>query len=163
MICSLRAPGHLQIQCWYKYVSTLYKQVWTPTQAARSNCSFSHHDEFNAQSWLLSWYHVVSTKLIPHGITLSNLLCALPSPFSCLHLCHSPVAYLMTLSNCLMSSQAWPPRACYGQWARCKHWRLAVHFLYKMACFNGIYLKYCQTNTAGISIWHKNNVFWYKI
>ena len=28
----------------------------------------------------------------------------------------------LVLNEC----QAWLPRACYSQWARCKHWRLAV-------------------------------------
>ena len=43
--------------------------------------------------------------------------------------------YLMTPSDWLMSRQAWPPRARYGQWARCKHWRPAVYFLKKMTLF----------------------------
>ena len=89
--------------------------------------------------------------------------------FSCLHLRRHlrywPMAYLMTFSDWLMSCQAWLPRDRYGQWARCKHWRPAVYFLYKMACFNGVYLKYRPTNSTGISIWHKNRclLYWYKI
>ena len=74
---------------------------------------------------------------------------------------YSPVytywmAYLMTLSDWVMSCQAWPPHARCGEWARCKHWRLAVYFFYKIACFNGVYLTHCHTNSTGISIWHKN-------
>ena len=45
--------------------------------------------------------------------------------------CHWPVAYLMMLSNWILSCQAWPPLARYGQWARSKHWRTAVYFLKK--------------------------------
>ena len=52
---------------------------------------------------------------------------------------------LMMLSDWFMSCQAWPPHARYGQSARCKHWRQVVYFLHKMACFNSVYLKYCQT------------------
>ena len=61
----------------------------------------------------------------------------------------------MTLSAWLMSCQAWWPHARYSQWARCKHWGPAVYFLYKMAGFNDLYLKYCQTNSTGILIWQK--------
>ena len=71
------------------------------------------------------------------------------------------MAYLVMLSDWLMSWQAWPPHAYYGQWARCKYWTLAVYFLYKMACFNGVYLKYCEGNSTGILIWYKNNFFFY--
>ena len=76
--------------------------------------------------------------------------------FSCLHLRHWPMAYLMMLSDWFTSCQSWPPCARYGQWARSKQWRLAVYFLYKMACFNGVYLNYWQINSTGISMWHKN-------
>ena len=62
----------------------------------------------------------------------------------------------MPFSDWLMSCQAWLPRARYSQWARCKYWRPAVYFLYKMACLNSFYLKYCQTYSTGISIWQKN-------
>ena len=62
----------------------------------------------------------------------------------------------MTFSDWLMSCQAWLPRARYSQWARCKYWRPAVYFLYKMACLKSFYLKYCQTHSTGISIWHKD-------
>ena len=75
------------------------------------------------------------------------------------------MAYLMTLSDWLLSCQAWLPHARYGHWARCKHWWLAVYFLYEMACFNGDYLKYCQMNSTGILIWHKDRylLYLYKI
>ena len=49
--------------------------------------------------------------------------------------------------------------------SKVQHWRPAVYILYKMACFKGVYLKKCETNSAGISIWHKNRglLYWYKI
>ena len=80
--------------------------------------------------------------------------------FSCwlvyTYTCHWPVAYLMMLSNWILSCQAWPPLARYGQWARSKHWRTAVYFLYKMSWSSGAYLRCCQTNSAGIFKWHNN-------
>ena len=80
------------------------------------------------------------TRLVNIAMMISDVS---PHPwhqsFSCLHLRHWPMAYLMTLSDCLMSCQARPPCALYGQLARCKHGRPAVYFLYKMACFNGVY------------------------
>ena len=84
------------------------------------------------------------------------------SQFSCPSLCHWPVTYLMMLSNWLMSCQAWPPLAHYGQWARCKHGRPAAFFLYKMACFNGVNLNYCQTHSARISMWHTKSCLLYQ-
>ena len=71
----------------------------------------------------------------------------------------------MTLSDWLMICEAWSPGAHNGLWARCKLWRPAVYFLYKMACFNGVYLTYCQTNSTGILIGHKNRclLYWYQI
>ena len=75
-----------------------------------------------------------------HSLQYLWILDGVTKSFSCLHLHHRPMAYLMMLSNWLMSCQAWPPCAHYGQWARCKYWRPAVYFLYKMACFNSVHL-----------------------
>ena len=88
------------------------------------------------------------------------------SAFSCLHSHHWPMAYLMTLSDWLMSCQVWPPRDRYGEWARCKHWRPALYFFDWMAWFNGVYLRYCHANSTAISKWHKKNrclLHWCKI
>ena len=76
-----------------------------------------------------------TSRIVRQGQSLGGQL----TEFSCLHLHHWPMTYLMTLSDWLMSCQAWPPPGRCSQWARCKHSRPVVYFLYKMVYFNIIY------------------------